>query len=138
MKVTKNKGMEAYAYGGDSKATALKPIRKGNMCLLAGEHQVYHASEGIMLTALPTKDEPATEFEVEMWIGPMPETGVYSSTFVAAASATGLIIVLIISMVMVLVLVAVILKMRMAKAASSSDVQAIQLPEESVEAKPAE
>jgi len=91
-----------------------------------------------MLTALPSKDELLNEFEVEVWIGPMPETGVYDSTFVAAASATGLIIVLIISMVMVLVLVAVILKMRMAKAASSSDVQAIQLPEESIDAKPAE
>ena len=44
VKVTKNKGMEAYAYGGDSKATALKPVNKGNLCLLAGEHQIYHAA----------------------------------------------------------------------------------------------
>ena len=44
MKVTKNKGMEAYAYGGDSKATALKPINKGNVPLAANEHQVYHAA----------------------------------------------------------------------------------------------
>jgi hypothetical protein len=35
-----------------------------------------------MLTALPTKGELLNEFEVEMWIGPMPEKGVYSSTFV--------------------------------------------------------
>lgn len=44
IKVTKANAMEAYAYGGDSKATALKPINKGNVPLSAGEHQVYHAA----------------------------------------------------------------------------------------------
>lgn len=44
IKTTKMNAMEAYAYGGDSKATALKPVNKGNVPLSAGEHQVYYAA----------------------------------------------------------------------------------------------
>lgn len=44
IKVTKYKGVEAYAYGGESKATALNPINKGNNCILPGEHTMYWAA----------------------------------------------------------------------------------------------
>ena len=124
VKTTLIKNMEAYAYAGDSRSTATKPCHKGNTPLTAGMVQHYYASEGILLTALPSKGETDTQFEIEFWIGPTPPGGVYTDG-VKPSSNTVMIVALIIAGVMVLILIGVLVKMNMSASANSNKVQAI-------------
>ena len=122
VKTTKVKNMEAYAYAGDSRTTATKPCHKDNSPLTAGSVQHYFASEGILLTALPSKGETDTEFEIEFWIGPTPESGVFTTGVKESSSNTGMIVILIIAIVMVVILAAVVMKMKMSAKAGANDV----------------
>ena len=64
MKITKVTGVTAYAYGGDTRASATKACHEGNAPLTSGMVYHYTASEGNLVTALPDVGADATDFEI--------------------------------------------------------------------------
>lgn len=115
MRVNKNTGVNAYAYGGDTRATATKPIHEGNVALVTGKNYYFTASDGNMITALAMSDD--TDFEIEFWI--MKTAGgepAYDPK--PKPSNAHLIIIIVIAVIVIVVLAGVVMKMRMAKKAN--------------------
>jgi hypothetical protein len=68
VEITKMKEMNAYLYGGGTKADSVHSIVPGNAMLKTGQKYMVDVSKGMLMVAFPNKDKESTDFEFKYWV----------------------------------------------------------------------
>lgn len=106
IKITKCKNINAYLYGGSTRATATKSVVEDNAKLEAGMSYYTKVEDGGLLTALPALDNADTEFEFEYSVVKTPPP---------KSDNVGMIIGIVVGVLAVLIICCAVMKIRQNK-----------------------